>query len=228
MTPMIQPLQEFLKSHHYPADFGATYWLIGGALGVLGAVMVWLLKETDVKKALILGLSLPAFFTSLGGALQNSGGSKIGTTTPTLMHASVAESGATGIFSFFVSSAFAQPAASPTPRGTLISVKVSRVGTFAYKLEPLDSQGNILSNALEVKESDSSPVILTLPNNAVALRFTAGDALWTQGLSAKPGQEVDVTLKGEELRRKFDAAQVFGKTPELAPEKLRADIKVNP
>jgi hypothetical protein len=27
---MIQQLREFLKSHHYPADFGATYWLISG------------------------------------------------------------------------------------------------------------------------------------------------------------------------------------------------------
>src|SRR5712691_5664350 len=73
MTPMIQPLQEFLKSHRFPSEFGLGYWLVGAALGVLGAVMVWLLKEADVKKALVLGLSLPAFFTSLGGAVQNTG-----------------------------------------------------------------------------------------------------------------------------------------------------------
>jgi hypothetical protein len=55
MTPMIQLLQEFLKSHRFPSEFGLGYWLVGAALGVLGAIMVWLLKDTDAKKALALG-----------------------------------------------------------------------------------------------------------------------------------------------------------------------------
>src|SRR5713226_3083696 len=67
MTPLIQPLKEFLAFHHTPSDFGIGYWILGFGLGVLGSVMVWLLNETDVKKALILGLSLPAFFTTVGG-----------------------------------------------------------------------------------------------------------------------------------------------------------------
>lgn len=227
MTPMIQPIQEFLKSHHYPSDFGIGYWLIGGALGVLGAVMVWLLKETDVKKALILGLSLPAFFTSLGGALQNSGGDKASPTPGTVVNTFI-EKGAAGLLSFFVQSASAQPAPSPGPSASSLSVKVSRAGEFSYKLESIDAKGNVLSTPLEVKAADLSPVTLALPDKAVALRFTAGDTSWTQSLNAKPGEKVEVTLKGEGLRRKFDVAQVLGKAPELVPNRLSAEVRVRP
>jgi hypothetical protein len=223
MTPLIQPLQEFLKLHHYPSDFGAGYWLIGAALGALGAVMVWLLKETDVKKALVLGLSLPAFFTSLGGALQNSGGDK---TSATVTNASIEERGAAGILSFFVTSAYAQPAPSPIAVASARSLKVTREGEFAYRLELLDDKGNVISTPLDVKASESSPVTLPLRDNAVGLRFTAGSAVASQGFNAKSGQTVDVTLKGEGLRRQFDIAQVLGKTPDLVPERL--SVTLNP
>jgi hypothetical protein len=228
MTPMIQPIQELLKSHHYPADFGAGYWLIGAALGVLGVVMVWLLKETDVKKALILGLSLPAFFTSLGGALQNSGGYKVSTTTPTVINASIAERGAAGILSFFATSAYAQPVPTPISAASARSLKVTREGEFAYRLELLDDKGNVTSTPLDVKASESLPVTLALPDNAVGLRFTAGAAVASQAFNAKSGQTVDVTLKGEGLRRQFDIAQVLGKTPDLVPDKLSAEVNVRP
>src|ERR1700736_5999995 len=71
MTPLLSPLKEMLASHRTPSDFSFAYWILAVVLGVLGLVMVWVLSETDVKKALVLGLSLPAFFTSVGGAVQN-------------------------------------------------------------------------------------------------------------------------------------------------------------
>ena len=196
-------------------------------LGVVGAVMVWLLKETDVKKALMLGLSLPAFFTSLGGAVQNSAG-KVSARTSTAMNASLAENAAEGLFSFFVGTANGQTAPSPSPEGRQLSIKVARIGTFSYRVEPLDAQGNVLSQPTEEKESEPSPTVLVLPGNVVALRFTAGDASWTQGLGTRPDHVVEVTLKGEGLRRKFDIAQALGKSPELTPEKLSAEIEVRP
>jgi hypothetical protein len=224
MTPMIQPLQEFLKSHRFPSEFGPGYWLVGAALGVLGAVMVWLLKETDVKKALVLGLSLPAFFTSLGGAVQNTGAP----ITTAAHGASIEGRGAAGIVSFFVTSAYAQPSPSATAASPARSLKLSRAApAFAYTVDMLDARGKVIST-FDAKAAEPSPLTLPLPDSATAVRVTAGGASLTKNFNATPGQTVEVSLRGESFRRKFDVAQVFGKTPDLVPEQLSAEINVRP
>ena len=172
-TPLILPVQEFLRSHHYPSEFSLGYWVLGAVLGGVGALMVWLLKETDVRKALMLGASLPAFFTSLGGAVQNSGpnlsAAVNGITTPTSREEGVADK----MVSFFVTSSYAQSTPSSTATTSARSVSVSRTAPFAYKLELLDARGNVIAPPREVKVLESSRVKLTLPDSAAAIRFTA-------------------------------------------------------
>ena len=226
-TPLILPVQEFLRSHHYPSEFSLSYWLLGAVLGVVGAVMVWLLKETDVKKALMLGASLPAFFTSLGGAVQNSGGNLSAAGNGITTSVSIEEGVADKMGSFFVTSSYAQPIPSPTATTSTRSVNVTRTAPFAYKLELLDARGNVIAPPREVKVIESSPVKLTLPDNAAAIRFTAGDAVSTQNITAKHGEAMDVTLQGEGLRRKFDVGQVFGKAAELVPDRLKIDARAH-
>jgi hypothetical protein len=226
-TPLILPVQEFLRSHHYPSEFSLGYWILGAVLGGVGALMVWLLKETDVKKALMLGASLPAFFTSLGGAVQNSGANLSaavnGLTTP----ASLEEGVAGKMVSFFVTSSYAQSTPSSTATPSARSVNVTRTAPFAYTLELLDARGNAISPPREVKVLESSRLRLTLPENAAAIRFTAGDAVSTQNITAKSGEAMDVTLQGDGLRRKFDVGQVFGKAAELVPDRLKIDAKAH-
>ena len=224
VTPMIQPLQEFLRSHRFPSEFGLGYWLVGAALGILGAVMVWLLKETDAKKALALGLSLPAFLNSLGNAVQNTDAP----VTAAARAASVEDRNAAGIASFFISSAYAQPSPSASVASPARSLKVERAApAFAYKLEILDGAGKVISTT-DVKAADPSPLTLPLPDGATALRVTAGAASSTNNLNATAGQTVDVSLQGESFRRKFDVAQVFGKAPDLVPDKISVEIKTHP
>jgi hypothetical protein len=214
-TPLILPVQEFLRSHHYPSSFSLGYWGLGFVMGIIGAVMVWLLKETDIKKALILGASLPAFFANLGGAVQNGG--KIGEMQSTGI--------ADQIASIFISSAYAQGTPSPTATPETRTVEVTRTAPFAYKVELLDSQGHVVATPREIKTNDSSEVKLALPINATTIRFSSGDAVLTKAISEKAGGTTSVTLRGEGLERKFSAQQLFGKTVELVPEHLHIDPK---
>src|SRR2546422_105064 len=73
IAPMLHPLNAFLASHQVPSDFTVGYFLFSLGLGVVGAVIVWLFDETDIKKALVLVVSLPAFLNTLGGAVLNTG-----------------------------------------------------------------------------------------------------------------------------------------------------------
>jgi hypothetical protein len=185
---------------------------------------VWLLKETDVKKALVLGLSLPAFFTSLGGAVQNTGAP----ITTAAHGASIDGRSAAGIVSFFVASAYAQPSPPPTAASPARSLRVNRATpAFAYKLEMLDARGNVIST-FDVKAAEPSPLTLPLPDSATAVRVTAGGASLTKNFNATPGQTVEVSLRGESFRRKFDVAQVFGKAPDFVPDQILIEVNVRP
>ena len=219
MTPMIHPLNEFLA--HKPSDFGAGYWFLGAGLGVLGAVLVWLLEETDVKKALALGLSLPAFFMSLGGAVQNTGEQRPGTTeeSRSLGHP-------VGMFSL-PSTAYAQEPTSTAPTaGPKRSVEISIDGQpFAYSVEILDAQGKVIGDTLNVTKAGSLLVAKPLSESAAALRFTAGGQSLTKAFDGKDGYTVEVTLLGTSFTRKFGVAQVLGKIPDLAPTGLAARIR---
>jgi hypothetical protein len=225
-TPAIQPIQTFLKTHHYPSDFSVGYWIFGVVLGAVGLVLVWLLKETDVKKALALGASLPAFFTSLGGAVQND--QKLSEAGPKVtIEAQVEKSWADGVSSLFVSTAVAQttPIATPAPSVTKSkrTASITRTAPFAYQLEILDAEGKVIGQAQEVNALVPSPLKVPLPDNAASLRFTAnGGGSWTQKLDAAAG-EIEVTLTGEDFRRHFDVQQLFGKTPDLVPNRLKAE-----
>jgi hypothetical protein len=224
MTPMIQPLQEFLRSHRFPSEFGLDYWLVGAALGVLGAVMVWLLKETDVKKAIALGLSLPAFFTSLGGAVQNTS-APVGTGTRA---AAIDRSNGAATASFFVTSAYAQPSPTPTATSSTRSLKVNLVTpAFACKLEMLDANGNVIATR-DVSAAELSPLTLPWPDAATAIRVSTGAASSTKNLTAPAGQTLEVSIRGEGFRRKFNVAQVFGKAPDFVPDQISIELNVHP
>ena len=224
--PAIQPIQTFLKTHHYPSEFSLSYWIFGFVLGGVGLILVWLLKETDVKKALALGASLPAFFTSLGGAVQND--QKLNEAAPKVtMGAPVEGSWAGGVSSLFVSTAVAQTTPTATPAPSLTPSKrtasITRTAPFAYQLEILDADGKVIGQPREVNALVPSPLKVPLPDNAASLRFTTnGGGSWTQKLDRATG-EIEVTLTGEDFRRRFDVQQLFGKTPDLVPNRLKAE-----
>jgi hypothetical protein len=224
MTPLIQPMKEFLASHHTPSDFGVWYWIIGLGLGVLGSVMVWLLKETDVKKAMVLGLSLPAFFTSLGGAVQNSGDN------PTAARIQERRPSAALPVGVILSTANAKQDEShgtnePAPAR---SIEVSIDGQpFAYTLEILDSHGAAVGDPIDVSATDSVLLARPLPASAAAARFTAGSQPpLVEKFNARDGYTVEITLRGQKFTRKFSVAQVLGKTPDFIPDALSASVQI--
>jgi hypothetical protein len=230
-TPAIQPIQAFLKTHHYPSDFTLGFWLFSGCLGVVGLVLVWLMQETDVKKALALGASLPAFFTSLGGAVQND--QKLSDATAKVtMSAPIERSWAEEIAPLFVSTAAAQTSpsatASASPAPSNRTATITRKEPFAYKLEVLNADGKPIEPARDVNVLVPSPLKLALPDNAATLRFTTdGGGSWMQQLNAGAG-DIDITLSGDDFRRHFDVQQLFGKTPDLVPNRLKAEAAERP
>lgn len=222
-TPAIQPIQAFLRTHHYPSEFSLGYWIFTIGLGLVGLVVVWLLKESDVKKALSIGASVPAFFISVGGAVQND--QKLSEASAAVTTAAAAEnSWVDHLSSVFVSTAVAQttpaPAASPAASGRIASI--TRTAPFAYKLEILDADGRSIDQPRAVNALVPSPLKLSLPERAASLRFTTeSGASFTQKLDKTTG-EIQVALTGEDFKRRFDVEQLFGKTPDLVPNRLKA------
>lgn len=224
MTPLIQPLKEFLASHHTSSDFGIWYWIVGLGLGVLGSVMVWLLKETDVTKAMILGLSLPAFFTNLGGAVLNTADKP--TITPMEQHKP-----AFAPLGIILPSANAQqgfPASNVPPPSRSIEISVEGQ-PLAYKLELLDSKGSVIGESVDVGAAESILVAKPLSSSAAAARFTVDDQAPIVGkFDAKEGSTVVVILHGTKFTRRFSVAQALGKTPDFAPDGVSATVEVKP
>ena len=146
-------------------------------------ILVWLLKETDVKKALALGASLPAFFTSLGGAVQND--QKLNEAAPKVtMGAPVEGSWAGGVSSLFVSTAVAQTTPTATPAPSLTPSKrtasITRTAPFAYQLEILDADGKVIGQPREVNALVPSPLKVPLPDNAsLPMAAALGLRSWT-------------------------------------------------
>lgn len=226
-TPAIQPMQAFLKTHHYPSEFTAGYWIFGIILGGVGLILVWVLQETEAKKALALGASLPAFLTSLGGAVQNDQKLSDASARVTINAEARSERWADAVSSIFVSTASAQsPAAvsaKASPAESDRTASVTRTAPFAYKVEVLDAGGNKVAPVQEVNALVSSPVKVELPPNAASLRFTTeSGASSTQKINAG-SEATEVTLRGEDFHRRFDAQQLFGKAPDLVPNQLKTE-----
>jgi hypothetical protein len=224
VTPLIQPTKEYLTSHQIPSGFDHWFWAFALGLGIVGAVIVWLLKETDVYKALILGLSLPAFFTSLGGAVQNTADKP----TITSMEQHKSASAPLGII---LPSANAQPglaAAKESPPSRSIEISVEGQ-PFAYKLELLDSKGIVIGEPVDVSAAESLLVAKPLLPSAAAARFTVDDQAPTvEKFDAKEGSTVVVTLHGTKFTRRFSVAQALGKTPDFVPDGVSATVEVKP
>jgi len=213
MTPLIPPLEEFLSKHHYPPDFGIIYGITAVVLGGVGALMVWLLKETDTKKAIVLGLSLPAFFTTLVGAGDKGDDKPI--TAPSTINTD--SKGAIGILSFFAPTAYADDAVPDTQLATkrdrTIEIVIDRQ-RFPYRAELLDA-GEQVVEAFDVASEDSELVSRTIPSNAVAVRFASGDSV-SEKVSFKDapaGSTVSIVLDAT-FERKFSFAQALGRAPE--------------
>jgi hypothetical protein len=222
MTPLLPPLKEMLASHHTPSDFSFAYWILAVALGVLGLVMVWLLSETDVKKALVLGLSLPAFFTSIGGAVQNdkSAGGPTQTQKPAFAPL--------GIILPTANAQEAAPAANGPPPSRSIEISVEGQ-LFGYKLELLDSKGAVVGESIDISSTESVMIAKPLSPAVTAARFTVDDQPPViEKFAAKDGYTVAVTLRGLKFTRRFSFAQVLGKTPDLIPDGVSASVEVKP
>jgi len=222
MTPLIPPLKEMLASHHTPSDFSFAYWILAVALGVLGSVMVWLFTETDVKKALVLGLSLPAFFTTVGGAVQNTADKPTTIAEPKPAFAPL------GVIlpSANAQQGFPVPNVPPPSR----SIEISMEGQpFAYRLELLDSEGSVIGESVDVSAPESVLVAKPLSSSTVAARFTVDDQPPViEKFEAKDASTVEVTLRGAKFTRQFSVAQALGKMPDLVPGAVSAIVEVKP
>ncbi|HVV73751.1 MAG TPA: hypothetical protein VHI52_19960 [Verrucomicrobiae bacterium] len=215
LTPMIHPIQEFFVTYRYPSDFTVAYWFFGMALGILGALMVWLFNETDARKALVFGLSLPAFLFGFGASIQNgASGDKSSHAPNTEVH----PNGTVGLLDFFFSSAYAQEP-SPSPASQTPSyqrtVEINISGQpFSYHVDFLDTQGSVVGASFDVDQANSELVARPVPDNAASIRITAGGTPLEKKLDSKPGQTIEIDLEGT-FQRTFSVAQVFGKTPDL-------------
>jgi hypothetical protein len=105
------------------------------------------------------------------------------------------------------------------------TASITRTAPFAYQLEILDAGGKVIGQPQEVNALVPSPLKVPLPDNAASLRFTAnGGGSSTHKLDGATG-EIEVTLTGEDFRRRFDVQQLFGKTPDLVPNRLKAEAR---
>jgi hypothetical protein len=226
IAPMLHPLNAFLVSHQVPSDFTVGYFLFSLGLGVVGAVIVWLFDESDVKKALVLGVSLPAFLNTLGGTVLNTG-ARPQTGTPEEERS--ARGLPVGAFSFLPTAFAQEPVSSAATAAPERSLEINIDGQpFAYRVEILGAQGQVLGPAFDVSQSDSLLVAKPLPKTVTAIRFTVGGQSTTKSFTGKDGYTVEVMLRGLSFTRKFDVAQVFGKIPDLVPTAISAAVHLRP
>jgi len=224
LSPMVRPLQEFLAVRHYPAEIGLDYWLLAVFLGFLGLGLVVVLKETEALKALTLGLSLPAFLISLGGAVQNSGDKAA--TGPTAVPARVESQGGLGGIPFFSASAYADDAATPgnIPGRMLELAAVDQ--PFAYRADLLDTSGRVVSS-FAVLEKNSPLVTRALPAEVTGIRFVIGESQSvTYPVGGQPGWTIGIALHAD-IQRKLGLAQALGKAPELQAQ-ISAEVEPRP
>lgn len=218
--PLMSPVREFLQTHEHPPSFGPEYALISFALGCLGMVMVWLLSETDPMKALALGVSLPALFTNLEGKGPEIKPEK---DRKPIIPFEGSINNAVGMIPF-LSTSFAQAAPSSTPLSPARSIEINVEGDpFSYETEILDSSGKVVEK-FDVRAEDSLLKASPLPDSAATARFTVGEVTATQPIALDKGYTAEVQLRGEKYVRKFSAAQVFGKSPDMVPTALNVLI----
>ncbi|MBA3833146.1 MAG: hypothetical protein H0X34_14880 [Chthoniobacterales bacterium] len=228
-TQLIIPLQNSLTSHRFGAIFTTDYWLLGAVFGLIGLVVVWLLSENDVKKAVLLGLSLPSLVANYGAAIHSTAPHQNDISAPFEMKGGTGLP--LGVVPFVGVTAFAQGTPSPVAfsKGPSRSIEANIDGQlFSYTMELLDDQGNVVGSAIEADPSKSLLVAQPLPENVAQVRFTAGSATLVKKLQPKDGFTVDVTLSGDGFQRKFGFAQAFGKPPAVVPAELRAEAHLRP
>jgi hypothetical protein len=226
MTPLLGPLQELLRTHQYPAYFGLWFWVLGAGLGLLGCIIVWLLKESDVLKALILGLSLPACLANLA---TSSTKPNVNVQNPDAAKTSinVDAKGTIGAIPFFISDAYAaQPPPTPSESRPAVdcSVEINIEGPpFGYEVEFLDAQAKVLDR-FEVSAADSLMAARAVPDKTTQVRFKAGDQSLAKALVCLPRKTIEIQLRGSNFFRKFEAAQVLGKPADLVPGTLAVTL----
>jgi hypothetical protein len=182
------------------------FYVIGTLiLSILGAAVAWGFEEENRKKAVMLGISIPALLSvGIKSAPDQNGGSEL-----------------SALFDFsLIPSAYAQgvvPSPSPVaaPQAS-VPGRTIELSTGAapndYTAVLLNSEGKeILSSGLQGQKFLSIP----LPEDASSVYFKSGDASTQKfPLSSKPGVatafEIDIKTK-----RKLGFLQAFGAKPEV-------------
>lgn len=225
LSVLVKPLTAFISTQKFPNLTDPEFW--GGTLilGGLGASIVWLWKETDVKKALAMTVGLPAFLTNITGAFQNAGTAAetapAAVTPPAEIRPleSLENDPAVGLLSLFVSTAYAQaPTPAPTAGSiTNLSVELNSNEKFPYKVESLDASGAVISS-FEVPANKADFYGHPLPPITAALRFHFG-GIQSQDypLQLNPGESTVEVSFNMTYDTRIGFAQVFGKNPTRIP-----------
>lgn len=193
----------FTKQTKLAADIDLVQYLIGTLiLSALGAGVAWAFEEKNRKKAVVLGISLPALLNvGIKGLSDEKGGKGLG-----------------ALLDFpLIPSAYAQGAAPGVPQ---VAVPSSQVLTPARTIEL--STGDTAQNFTAVLLDNQGKEIqrlgiqgqkffsMVLPEDANSVHFESGDASTEKfTLSSKPGVATAFELNIAS-KRKFGFLQAFG------------------
>jgi hypothetical protein len=206
LAPLLRVALAFVQQENVELDFNLLYWIGVIILGALGAGVAWGFRETKRQKAILLGLSLPAFLSLTLSDLQH-GAERTRNRPPRTSAA----------FSFS-SSAYAAPdltALKPLPTSDLaqpqrtLAVRSLNSETDV-SITFLDSSKNSkLTVALPAKGSLQVPI----PEDATAIQFSVADSVSKPyPLSTFPGPLVAFDVKTN-TRVKFGWNSAFGGKP---------------
>jgi hypothetical protein len=129
----------------------------------LGALVVWVFQEKNLRKALFLGIGLPSLFQAT--SLQSI--------APSSMPPSTAPGTAVSIS--LVSSAYAQPPSPPTPSVGTRTLNLSADKNITYTVAFYGTNNSLISSSAPVTKSGSVPV----PKDAVKFAVQVGGSTST-------------------------------------------------
>jgi hypothetical protein len=136
-----------------------SYLLAMVGFAVLGALVVWVFQETNLKQALFLGIGLPSLFQI--GSLQSAPSSTLPTSAPPLAGTQASIS--------LVSSAYAQPPPSPS-----VSVADRTLNLAADKNIPYTVAFYRMNNSLISSSPVTNPGSVAVPPDAVKFALQVG------------------------------------------------------
>lgn len=243
VAPMVRTLQTFFSDTSGAAQLDITIAFPAILSAAVGGTFVWMLREEDTMKALILGLTWPFLITTL--ASTNSGTDKSKPDNPSAAAAtpapgtqkvndSIKTGGAVGWIPFFSSSAYAQepappPAPAPAPARPMRAELVTVDTAFPYNVEFLDKEGNVINT--QAIEAALPPALTVLPLNprVSAVRITSGSATSAPVKFTYNDQKtVGIAIRATAFGTVVGGLQALGKKAEKVVTALDLDAEVRP